>query len=384
MNYDRDKFIQLFERDLLKHLRKKIYEDDDYIYEFKKAFPSSSYNTKKVVYKKYKNSVSAVCERLLNTFDNIQSMNVFIFRMQENTFHTQDENVCENIILRQYKSVSNISWRQYIHFIKAILVIKVIYDNCVDIFTIKLDRNKRVQKPSNNTLNYIGERITKLLVATIRPSSEKCEKQLQAVIDEHVEKINNSFARRQCKIKNTNLSAYVYEVNAYFKALYNKMSCDFRVNITPFDYKKNIDALIEEYINNADKTLNTYINTYDLIKIEPMSMDEALYELTINKDNLSDYIYFTNTLIEIYSLLLNEKSFLKDIIKVYFDFYAQQSLALRDAGKQWERFITEKDFTLNDMMTYFKYKFNFNIDADALQMDPIEISSIRGEKYESI
>lgn len=162
------------------------------------------------------------------------------------------------------------------------------------------------------------------------------------------------------------------------------MSCDFRVNITPFDYKKNIDALIEEYINNADKTLNTYINTYDLIKIEPMSMDEALYELTINKDNLSDYIYFTNTLIEIYSLLLNEKSFLKDIIKVYFDFYAQQSLALRDAGKQWERFITEKDFTLNDMMTYFKYKFNFNIDADALQMDPIEISSIRGEKYESI
>jgi hypothetical protein len=115
-----------------------------------------------------------------------------------------------------------------------------------------------------------------------------------------------------------------------------------------------------------------------------MSMDEALYELTINKDNLSDYIYFTNTLIEIYSLLLNEKSFLKDIIKVYFDFYAQQSLALRDAGKQWERFITEKDFTLNDMMTYFKYKFNFNIDADALQMDPIEISSIRGEKYESI
>lgn len=384
MNYDRDKFIQLFERDLLKHLRKKIYEDDDYIYEFKKAFSSSSYNTKKVVYKKYKNSVSAVCERLLNTFDNIQSMNVFIFRIQENTFHTQDENVCENIILRQYKSVSNISWRQYIHFIKAILVIKIIYDNCVDIFTIKLDRNKRVQTPSNNTLNYVGERITKLLVATIRLSSEKCEKQLQAVIDEHVEKINNSFARRQCKIKNTNLSAYVYEVNAYFKALYNKMSCDFRVNITPFDYKKNIDALIEEYINNADKTLNTYINTYDLIKIEPMSMDEALYELTIDKDNLSDYIYFTNTLIEIYSLLLNEKSFLKDIIKVYFDYYAQQSLALRDAGKQWERFITEKGFTLNDMMTYFKYKFNFNIDANVLQMDPIEFSSIRGEKCESI
>lgn len=376
MNYDRDKFVQMFERDLLNHLRKKINEDDDYITEFKKAIYSSVSDIKKVAYKKYKNSVSTICERLFNTFDNIQSMSAFIFLTREDP--------CESIMLRQYKSVSDISWRQYIYFIDNILVIKVIYDNCVDVFPIKLDRNKRVQTSSDNTLNNIGSKITKLLAANTTPPYEKCEDQIQAVVDEHVKKLNNLFTSRHCKIEKTNLSAYVYEVNVYFKATYNKMSCDFRVTITPFDYTKDIEPIVEEYINNADKTLNTYINTYDLIKIERMSMDEDLFDLTINRDNLSEYIYFVNILTEIYSLLLNEKSFLKDIIKLYFDYYAQQILALQDARKQWERFITEKDFTLNDMMTYFKYKFNFNIDANALQMDPIEFSSIRGEKCESI
>ena len=368
MNYDRDKFIQLFERDLLKHLRKKIYEDDDYIYEFKKAFSSSSYNTKKIVYKKYKNSVSVVCERLLNTFDNIQSMNAFI--------------IYENIILRQYKSVSNISWHQYTRFINAILVIKVVYDNCVDIFTIKLDRNKRVQTPSNNTLNYVGEKITKLLVATTRQSYEKYENQMQVVIDEHVKKMNNLFTNRYCKIENINLSAYIYEANVYFKVSYDKMSCDFRVTIIPFDYKRDIEPIVEEYINDADKTLNTYINIHNPIKIEQISIDEDLCELALNKDNLSKYIYFTNTLIEIYSLLLNENSFLKDILKIYFDYYAKQILILRDARKQWERYITEKDFNLNDTLTYFKYKFN--VDVNALQIDPIDFSRIRGDRCESI
>ncbi len=370
MNYDRDKFVQMFERDLLNHLRKKINEDDDYITEFKKAIYSSVSDIKKVAYKKYKNSVSTICERLSNTFDNIQSMSAFIFLIQEDPY--------ESIMLRQYKSVSDISWRQYIYFIDSILVIKVIYDNCVDVFTIKLDRNKRIQTSSTNTLNYIGDKITKLLAATIRPSYEKCENQIQSVIDKHVEKINNLFAGRQCKIENTNLSVYSYEVNVYFKASYNKISCDFRVTIIPFDYKKDIEPIVEEYINNADKTLNTYINTYDLIKIERMSMDEDLFDLTINRDNLSEYIYFVNILTEIYSLLLNEKSFLKDIIKLYFDYYAQQILALQDAKKQWERYITEKDFTFNDMMTYFKYKFN--VDVNALQMDPLCFSEIRGEK----
>lgn len=358
MLYTVHDFIKTFKKELLKELRVKIVEDpmmnihnpDDI---------SNIVDLCDVVADKYRKTLNAICGKMIDRYNNISLIDVFLVNRS-----SKRRSIEHNLVLTNVADITRSSWNQLLRSINYTdIIIKIACNNQSDI----LESNAKctfVGKNNKISIESIANFISnKLRIEDFISNSEATNK-LFKIAGEYLDYIEHYMNSRGIMLdKRTNTIDVSYE-RLYFNIilLYKKLSYSFVFN---FNIANDIN-MIRSYIDDKHNTINRFLDEYHPY-ITYANIKENGNSFAINKNNLSDYIYLINNVIDLFDYMLKSNDYLRNIITFYYENYAKP-VAMGDiVFNKLNEYIDNPNLTMPDVLTYFKYITNADVNKAIIE-----------------
>ena len=352
MNYDRNDFISKFKKLLDNELKVKINEDP--VYTQNTTYRDSNSNRRLLVDTKYKSFLPSVITKLFDMYDNINLVDMFL--MNRNSRYSAFK---DNIILRNVRIREDKSWKQLLSRSSTYIVLKVVHDNdVIDVITSDIKANDI--NVNDTTLSRAFNRIVDSIEPSDFMSLEQFNTVVRNIIVEYIDKIgkylNDGYNVKLILSTCVGISIYPNEIVITFE-----LEHSYSVHYISFHLALKHDKdIMYEYMKDRDKIIDAFI-----INNSPTMTLRLNYD--INRNNIQSYNALTDATKYLINCMLNDTNFIRAIVTSYFEYHFAPTTIYNNVSKKLCEYITTPNLTVEDILTYFKYITDADINKSFIE-----------------